>query len=85
MANAKTLPTVAEVLVHTLEEWKPVGQDQSELRAEYVSFISTFPGTALDRDGGPEHVTASCFVFTPDLEQVLLCFHKKGRFWVQLG
>jgi 8-oxo-dGTP pyrophosphatase MutT (NUDIX family) len=85
MANAKTLPTVAAVLVHTLEEWKPVGQDQSELRAEYVSFISAFPGTALDRDGGPEHVTASCFVFTPDLERVLLCFHKKGRFWVQLG
>jgi 8-oxo-dGTP pyrophosphatase MutT (NUDIX family) len=40
---------------------------------------------ALDRDGGPEHVTASCFVFTPDLGHVLLCFHKKGRFWVQLG
>lgn len=43
------------------------------------------PGSALDRDGGAEHVTASCFVFTPDLDQVLLCFHKKGRFWVQLG
>lgn len=41
--------------------------------------------SALDRDGGPEHLTASCFVFTPDISSVLLCFHKKGQFWVQLG
>ena len=39
----------------------------------------------LDRDSGPEHVTGSAFVFTPDLTQVLLCFHRKGQFWVQLG
>ncbi|HBH58529.1 MAG TPA: hypothetical protein DDY41_10400 [Arthrobacter bacterium] len=60
-------------------------QSQSELRDQYVSFVRTLPGSALDRDRGQEHVTAGCFLFAPDLAQVLLCFHKKGRFWVQLG
>ena len=47
--------------------------------------LGTSPAFALDHDGGAEHVTASCFVFTPDLDQVLLWFHKRGRFWFQLG
>ncbi len=40
---------------------------------------------ALDRDGDPQHLTASCLIFTPTLTHVLLCFHKKGQFWVQVG
>jgi 8-oxo-dGTP pyrophosphatase MutT (NUDIX family) len=40
---------------------------------------------AVRRDGGPEHLTASCFVLSPDLSRVLLCFHRKGQFWVQVG
>lgn len=40
---------------------------------------------AVDLDGSPEHLTGSCFVLTPDLSQVLLCFHRKGQLWVQLG
>ena len=33
----------------------------------------------------PSRLTASCFVFSPDLREVLLTHHKKGGFWVQLG
>jgi 8-oxo-dGTP pyrophosphatase MutT (NUDIX family) len=55
------------------------------LRADYLAFVSARGETAVDRDAGPEHLTASCFIFTPDLSRVLLCFHKKGQFWVQLG
>lgn len=62
-----------------------MGDEQNRLRGEYLSFVGDRLEAALDRDGGPEHITASCFVFTPDLSRVLLCFHKKGRFWVQLG
>jgi 8-oxo-dGTP pyrophosphatase MutT (NUDIX family) len=54
-------------------------------RDDFIRFVSSAGDAALRRDGGPEHVTASCFVFTPDLEHTLLCFHRKGRFWVQLG
>lgn len=55
------------------------------LRDEYVPFLRRQGAAALDRDGGPEHLTASCFIFTPDLDNVLLCFHRKGQFWVQVG
>ncbi|MBH0116601.1 NUDIX domain-containing protein [Salinibacterium sp. NG253] len=57
----------------------------SPARESYLSFIRAGGSDALERDGGPEHVTASCFVFSPDLERVLLCFHRKGQFWVQFG
>lgn len=57
----------------------------SPSRTSYLSFIRTGGDDAFRRDGGAEHITASCFVFSPDLAQVLLCFHRKGRFWVQFG
>ncbi|MBG6059363.1 8-oxo-dGTP pyrophosphatase MutT (NUDIX family) [Cryobacterium sp. MP_M5] len=86
MANvAPMFPVVPADLIDMLNVWKPVGPNQGALRDEYVSFVRASPGSALDRDGGAEHVTASCFVLTPDLDQVLLCFHRKGQFWVQLG
>ncbi|MEB0000568.1 NUDIX domain-containing protein [Cryobacterium sp. RTS3] len=82
---SRSFPAVSANLIEQLSGWKPIGQGQTALRDEYASFVRNYPESALDRDGGPEHMTASCFVFTPDLEQVLLCFHKKGQFWVQLG
>jgi 8-oxo-dGTP pyrophosphatase MutT (NUDIX family) len=55
------------------------------LRDEYLAFLAEHGDAALERDGGSEHVTASCFVLSPALDRVLLCYHRKGRFWVQLG
>ncbi|MGV8911764.1 MAG: NUDIX hydrolase [Rhodoglobus sp.] len=57
----------------------------SPARERYLTFVAAGGADALQRDGGPEHVTASCFVFSPDFENVLLCFHRKGQFWVQFG
>ncbi|SOC86460.1 8-oxo-dGTP pyrophosphatase MutT, NUDIX family [Curtobacterium sp. 314Chir4.1] len=54
-------------------------------RDPFEAFVRAHGDAALRRDGGPEHLTASCFVFSPDLESVLLCLHRKGRFWVQFG
>lgn len=54
-------------------------------REKFIAFITAAGDAAFRRDAGPEHVTASCFVFSPDLAQTLLCFHRKGGFWVQLG
>ncbi|WAP53010.1 NUDIX domain-containing protein [Arthrobacter sp. ATA002] len=58
---------------------------ESEQRNEYLRFLDEFGAAALQRDGGPEHVTGSCFVFSPGFDRVLLCFHRKGQFWVQFG
>ncbi|WP_243064975.1 NUDIX hydrolase [Humibacter sp. RRB41] len=54
-------------------------------RDEFIGFVEEAGDASVRRDGGAEHVTASCFVFSPDLKRTLLCFHCKGRFWVQLG
>ncbi len=58
---------------------------KSELRDRYLRFLDESGEGALRRDGGPEHVTGSCFVFSPGFDRVLLCFHRKGQFWVQFG
>ena len=55
------------------------------VRNEYVTFLFDRGAAALERAGGPVHLTASCFIFDPTLTHVLLCFHKKGQFWVQVG
>lgn len=54
-------------------------------RDKYVAFVEAHGDAAVRREGGPEHITGSCFVFSPDLDKVLLCFHRKGQFWVQFG
>ncbi|SDC82511.1 8-oxo-dGTP pyrophosphatase MutT, NUDIX family [Sanguibacter gelidistatuariae] len=72
-------------LLEVLAAWSPADAAQRMLRDDYAEFLAARPARGLERDGGPEHVTGSAFVFTPDLTQVLLCFHRKGQFWVQLG
>ncbi|WP_239073306.1 NUDIX hydrolase [Sediminihabitans luteus] len=72
-------------LAGTLAAWTPADTGQAALRDEYVAFVAAHGEDAWRRDAGPEHLTGSCFVLTPDLTRVLLCFHRKGLFWVQLG
>lgn len=75
-----------------LESFRPADPAQAALAAEYVAFVrdggassSAARADAVRRGGGPQHLTASCFVLSPDLARVLLCFHRKGQFWVQVG
>jgi 8-oxo-dGTP pyrophosphatase MutT (NUDIX family) len=58
---------------------------ESGSRDAYLRFVNLAGDAALRRDGGPEHVTGSCFIFSPAFDRVLLCFHRKGQFWVQFG
>ncbi|MFF2297883.1 NUDIX hydrolase [Arthrobacter sp. NPDC058127] len=58
---------------------------ESGSRDAYLQFLKVLGDAALRRHGGPEHVTGSCFVFSPEFDRVLLCFHRKGQFWVQFG
>lgn len=55
------------------------------LCGEYLAFLDAHGPDALSRAGGPAHLTGSCYIFTPVLDHVLLCFHRKGQFWVQVG
>ena len=68
-----------------LEQWRPSRSRQEDLRSEYVELLRSGGPAALQRDGGAEHLTASCFVVTRDFRQVLLAFHRKAQRWLQLG
>ena len=78
------MPTDADLFAD-LRAWQPSRAEQRALRDDTVAFVDAAGGAASDRGSGPEHVTASCFVLTRDLGRVLLCLHRKGGFWVQLG
>ncbi|MGC5165279.1 NUDIX hydrolase [Luteimicrobium sp. DT211] len=82
-----SVPTAlpAADLSQTLRTWPAPDDDQSALRDAYLAFLAERGEGAARRDGGPEHLTASTFVLSEDLTRVLLCYHRKGQFWVQLG
>ena len=71
-------------VAETLTEAYGIAADPGALFEEYLDFArdpaNTYRGTASG-----EHFTASGFVFNLTREKVLLCFHKKGQFWVQFG
>ena len=77
-ADART-----EALADVLTTWAPRAEHLRTLRTEYIAYLAG--GGTADRDASPQHLTASTFVLSPDLRHVLLCYHRKGQFWVQLG
>ena len=82
--RAPATTTRTDDAIGRLLAWDPPSSSGG-VRGDYVRFLRDVGVAALDRDSGPVHLTASCFIFTPTLTHVLLCFHRKGQFWVQVG
>ena len=57
----------------------------ADFALDFERLFSTAGAAALQREAGPEHVTASCLVFDPDTESVLLNHHRKAGLWGQFG
>ena len=68
-----------------VDEWRARDDAEERTRRDFVDALRDHGQAALERSGPPTHVTASAFVFDDDAAHVLLCFHGKGRFWVQPG
>lgn len=68
----------------TLAGWTPLTAFDRDLFDDYVAFTAD-PATTLRETSTAAHLTASALVFDDDLAHVLLCFHRKGQFWVQFG
>ncbi|SDZ14667.1 NUDIX hydrolase [Herbiconiux ginsengi] len=62
----------------------PLDDADRATRMRVLGFFETGP-SVVGRHPHPVHATASAFVFDAERRHVLLCFHKKGRFWVQPG
>ncbi|WP_166971332.1 NUDIX hydrolase [Brevibacterium atlanticum] len=56
-----------------------------EFTADFGELFDQHGEDALHRNGGGRHVTASCLVFDPDADSVLLNHHGKARLWGQFG
>lgn len=60
------------------------GHGPAAVRRGVLAHLDAHGDAALGREL-PEHVTASALVLDASLGRALLCFHRKGRFWVQPG
>ncbi|WP_258725930.1 NUDIX domain-containing protein [Cellulomonas sp. NS3] len=60
------------------------GPGAADVRAGVLAHLAAHGDAALGRELR-EHVTASALVLDASLTRALLCFHRKGRFWVQPG
>ncbi|MEP7764653.1 NUDIX domain-containing protein [Sanguibacter sp. 25GB23B1] len=68
----------------TLAAFAPHSPQATAAKDHASAYLARHGSAALGR-GLPEHITASTLVLDPVGEQTLLCFHRKGGFWVQPG
>src|SRR5699024_1638286 len=52
---------------------------------EFTELFARHGAESLERHGGGHHVTASCLVFDPIADSVLLNHHGKAQLWGQFG
>lgn len=57
----------------------------SDYASDFEGLFSSVGDGALRREAGAEHVTASCLIFDPNTESVLLNHHRKAGLWGQFG
>lgn len=64
---------------------RAVTDSASAFAADFEELFAAVGSAALFREGGPEHLTASCLVVDLDAEAVLLNHHRKAGLWGQFG
>lgn len=57
---------------------------QDDVRRDILNHLRQGPASVW-RAGGPIHLTASCLVLDPGLENVLLTLHRRAQAWFQFG
>lgn len=77
------MPPLATVTA-AVTAYAPSAPDAVATRSRTLAHLAAHGDLALTRDI-PEHLTASALVLDPSLTRALLCFHRKGQFWVQPG
>ncbi len=66
-----------------IDSWKLISP--GEAAPAWRAFLLNQGEAALFKGIGPEHITASAFVFSPDFSRILLTYHRRLHRWVQLG
>jgi 8-oxo-dGTP pyrophosphatase MutT (NUDIX family) len=68
-----------------LEDWTPSNNDLEQIRAEGLRLLALDGSRLFRKQDSSCHFTASCFVFSASLDQVVLALHRKAGRWLQLG
>lgn len=71
-------------LLNLLEAYRDRYPDELDTTDSFVDFVRTHDD-CLHRTCVPGHVTASCWIVSPDRSQCLLTLHRKLGKWLQLG
>ncbi len=67
-----------------LRRYEAAWESETEIVARFGQFIAAHDDCLL-RSCVPGHITASCWILSPDDRQVLLTHHRKLNRWLQLG
>ena len=71
-------------LLEQLRRYVPFNEQEAMDRAELIRLLES--GEALyTRDNRSRHLTASCWVVSPDRQKVLMAYHKIYDSWAWLG
>ena len=76
--------TAVDAAAACLEAFEPLGQRGEAAREHAMAYVAQHGAAALGR-GLREHLTSSALVLDAAGEHTLLCYHRKGGFWVQPG
>ncbi len=76
---------LAADLTSRLQSWRAPDASQESLRLAYLDHLARYGAKGVAKAGPPEHVTASCLVIAPGLDEVLLTLHAKAGLWFQMG
>lgn len=72
------------LILNLLEHYKPESVHEEEALMACLDFVNTHSDCFLRSNLGG-HITASCWLLSPDESHVLLTHHKKIGQWLQLG
>lgn len=84
MQTPPTPLTAVDAAAGCLEAFAPFSERSEAARAHASAFVAQHGAAALGR-GLREHLTSSTLVLDGAGEHTLLCYHRKGGFWVQPG
>lgn len=71
-------------LLKLLHAYKAPDPAEEATKAQIISFVEQSPACFL-RSNIEGHITGSCFLLSPEGDEVLLTHHKKIGKWLQLG
>lgn len=73
-----------DYLIKLLEKYQPQNEHEAHFKINMLDFIHNNPN-CFDRTNTEGHITASAWLLSKDLTQVLLLHHAKLDVWCQLG